>query len=83
MIRALGGPVDDPILILGLSDENQMRLRLGEPITVRLDEMRPGTRVRTVVLVAGETEESIMDDLRASLGVDNVARPEYGPGPGQ
>lgn len=78
MIRALGGDSEDPVLLLGLSDENWRRLRTGQPISVNVDEMAPGLRVRRVLLIAGETEAAIMDDLRAHLGVENVARPKYG-----
>jgi hypothetical protein len=77
MIRALGGDRADPVLILGLSDENWRRLRAGQPISVDLGELEPGLRTGRVLLLAGETEAAIMDDLRAHLGAENVSPPEY------
>jgi hypothetical protein len=77
MIRGLGGDRADPTLILGLSDENWRRLRGGQPIIVDVGELTAGLRVGRVLLLAGETEAVILDDLRATLGVDNVHPPEY------
>lgn len=65
MIKALGGDPAEPLLVIGLSDENWQRLRAGQPITFDLDALRPGVRARRVLLLGGPTEDSIMDDLRA------------------
>lgn len=75
MIKALSNG-DDPVLILGLSDENWRRLRAGRPIALKLDDLRPGARTGTVVLLGGPDEASLIEDLRAMAPTRLVQQPE-------
>lgn len=63
MIKATGRTPDgDTVLILGLSRLNTERLLDGKPIKVDgLDVGLPGIQV---VLVGGETEQAIGDDMQ-------------------
>jgi hypothetical protein len=63
MIKALLGT---EVAILGLSRRNVDLLLSGKPIMVNLAEL--GLRHQQVILIAGETEESILEDLRAING---------------
>lgn len=64
MIRAVGhGPNNEPLILLGLSDENIRRLRDGQPIHVLLSEL--GLDVH-VAIFYGETEEQMARDLEAA-----------------
>lgn len=67
MIRAVGrhGTDGRPVLIIGLSRRNCERLLEGDPIP--FDAIPWGVDAH-VVIVAGETEESITEDFR-KLGV--------------
>ncbi len=66
MIKAVGtGRTGRPLVVLGLSDENWARLRAGRPILVELAELSPTLPALSVVLLGGDTEQSLMDDLRA------------------
>lgn len=51
-------------VILGLSDENWRRLREGQPIMVQLHDLDPELPTLGVILMGGETEESLAEDLR-------------------
>jgi hypothetical protein len=68
LIKALTREIGkQPMLILGLSDENWQRLRnggdegLGQPIKFDLAEL--GLPPLIVVITGGETEEKLRDDL--------------------
>lgn len=64
MIKATGGGRDGvPFLLLGLSAENCRRLVAGQPIRVRADQVDPRLPALNVLLVGGETEESIAVQL--------------------
>lgn len=64
MIKAVArGPASTNV-ILGLSDGNWARLRKGEPILVRLRELDPDLPDIGVILLGGETEQSLAEDLR-------------------
>lgn len=60
MIKALLG---HDVAVLGLTRTNIERLLDNKPIMVNLAEI--GLRSQKVVIIAGETEESIMEDLRS------------------
>lgn len=49
----------------GLSDENWARLRAGKPILVNLREMHPELPELSVMLLGGDTEDSLAEDFRA------------------
>lgn len=74
MIKALTTPGDDGsrVLVLGLSDDNWQRLRDGQPIPVRLQDLDPSLAPYTVLLVGGPDEESIYQDLRAHVRIREV-----------
>jgi hypothetical protein len=57
------------ILVLGLSRENTRRLLAGQPIEVRAHETDPRLPELTVLLVGGETEQAIADQLRRDIPV--------------
>lgn len=80
MIKALtpAGAPGPSVAILGLSDENWRRLRAGQPIAVKLDDLEPGRTVDTVVLLAGATEEELYEDLRARMPIREVHAPQGG-----
>jgi hypothetical protein len=64
MIKATGGTKDGtPMLILGLSRENTVRLLAGQPIHVRVDEVDPRMPAMHVVLMGGENEDAIATEL--------------------
>lgn len=67
MIKAVGSGADGPIVFLGLSRENCTRLLANQPIPVRLRELSPDLPDLTIVLIGGETEADMAEDLR-SLG---------------
>jgi hypothetical protein len=67
-------------VILGLSDLNWARLRTGQPIAVRLQEMDPELPPLTVVVIGGPDEDSMFEDLRANVKINQVhGRPEEDP----
>lgn len=71
MIKAKGKTHEgDPLYILGLSRENMRRLMKGEPIVV---DMRKEYGDRAVVIiVGGETEEAIRDELLKHYDPDKI-----------
>lgn len=82
MIKALSSVAPDgrQTLILGLSDENWHRLRHDDqPIPVTLSDLDPGLPPITVLIVAGPTEESMYEDLRARVPIRDVHRPTPSP----
>ncbi len=65
MIKAVATLADGRTAVfLGLSRDNTVRLHEGKPIPVRLRELHPDLPDLDVVLVAGETEDDIREDLR-------------------
>lgn len=74
MLKALStaGPEGQRTLVLGLSDENWARLRAGQPIPVRLQDLDPALPPLTVVLMGGSTEAELFEDLRANVRVRTV-----------
>lgn len=66
MIKAVGGPPGEPVLILGLSKLNTERLLANQPIRISPEEVeKMGLPSMTIVLLGGDTENDIMEDLRA------------------
>jgi hypothetical protein len=66
MIKVTGTLKDgSQFVTLGLSDENWRRLRAGQPVLVRLRELDPALPDLAVLVVGGEDEPSIVEDLRA------------------
>ncbi len=89
MLKAYGTTGERRLLVLGLSIEN--RLRLGEdlPILIGAPELAamgiPMAEPFSIVLVGGDTEESIAEDLRAHGlpdpgGIPHGSGLETGPG---
>lgn len=78
MIKAVTTTTDGrPAVFLGLSRENTTRLHEGKPIVVRLRELHLGLPDLDVMLIAGETEDDIAEDLLRVLGpMPNVSDEE-------
>lgn len=57
-------------LIFGLSKDNISRLQKGMPIAFNLKEM--GLEDRRVVIMFGETEEKIFEELEANIDVNKT-----------
>jgi hypothetical protein len=69
VIKASGATADGtPVLVLGLSAENSRRLHAGQPIQLRADHVDPRLPELSVLLVAGDTEDSIATELRELFG---------------
>jgi len=66
MIKFLAGPEGEErrILGLGLSEENWRRLRMDRPILIDLTELGFTGPTTQLLIIAGETEDSIIADLR-------------------
>lgn len=71
MIKASGKTGDGkPLLILGLSRENLDRLPLDQPIAIRPEQLAElGMPEMTIVILGGETEQDIAEDISALGGV--------------
>ncbi len=72
MIKAHGIREGIPYTVLGLSIENRLRLGEGQPIVITTSELQrlgipraAAVAVGNIVLCGGDTEESIVADLRA------------------
>lgn len=64
MIKAVANlPNGRKALIVGLSRENTRRLLRGMPITFRAEDL--GLPAMDVIVVAGATENDIIEDLRS------------------
>ncbi len=71
MIKASAkGPGGKPLLILGLSRKNTEMLLAGHPISVELKAFTG--IVGTVLLMAGETEQDIVRELKPLMGPATV-----------
>jgi hypothetical protein len=64
VIKAVGTGRGGPVVFLGLSRENTRRLLANQPIRVRSRELHADLPDLTVVLLGGETEDDIAEDLR-------------------
>lgn len=64
MIQAVASGPGGTLVFLGLSRENTRRLLADQPIRVRLQDLDAGLPEVTVILLGGETEEDIAEDLR-------------------
>jgi hypothetical protein len=69
VIKGAGQTGDgQPLLLLGLSEENMARLVAGEPILIRAEELVAlGVPAMQVVICYGKTEAAILKDLRATI----------------
>lgn len=66
MIKAAGQTGDGrPLVILGFSQENQERLLGNQPIVVKLADLDARLPDMDIIILGGETEASIFEDLRA------------------
>jgi hypothetical protein len=63
-----------PVVGLGLTDENWRRLRLGQPIIVKLREMIDSDL--EILLIGGETEDALTEQLAPMIGPRTVFRHE-------
>jgi len=61
---------DTPVYVLGLSDENILRLRSNKPIIVKLEDMGGPPGLGEVMICWGKTERDIVDYLAPSIGPD-------------
>lgn len=66
LTAVINGPDGGSVLLLGLSRENTRRLHADKPIPVRAHQIDPRLPELTVLLVGGETEQTIAADLRAA-----------------
>jgi hypothetical protein len=62
------------VIGLGLTDENWRRLRLGQPIVVKLREMIDSDL--EILLIGGETEYTLTEQLAPMIGPKTVLRRE-------
>lgn len=68
MIKAVAkGKRGQPVVILGLSAENMKRLMANKPIPVKLRQLHPDLPDLDILILGGQTEDDIAEDLR-SLG---------------
>jgi hypothetical protein len=52
----------EPLYLLGLSGENVVRLMRGSPVHIKLKDI--GGKEGEILIMVGETEETIMAELR-------------------
>lgn len=65
MIKATGALKDGtPLLVIGLSRENTRRLHDDQPIAFRADHVDPRLAPLEILLIAGDTEDSIAERLK-------------------
>lgn len=56
-----------PIGIVGIVNENILRMRAGMPLDINIKEITPpGTRINRLVVHLAETHEQIVDELEQS-----------------
>jgi hypothetical protein len=79
VIKGAGATGDgQPLLLLGLSEENMARLVAGEPILIRAEELVAlGVPAMQVVICYGKTEAAILKELRA-LKIPGVKKSDSG-----
>lgn len=70
MIKFIGSQQDGKrkLIGLGLSEGNLQKLRQGQPIHVNLVEMDQALRDWDLMIFWGETEQSMVDELKPALG---------------
>jgi len=65
MIKFLGDHEGTPLVGLGLSEENVNRLKQGNPILIKTDEVEKLLGVKAEIFIFyGQTEESMTADLK-------------------
>jgi hypothetical protein len=62
-----------PIVGLGLTDENWRRLRLGQPIVVKLRELLDSPI--EILIIAGEDEYAMTEQLASLIGPNTRVNP--------
>lgn len=62
----------EPVVVLGLSGENVVRLMQGRPVPLDMAEL--GLPSLQVVIVYGDTEDAIRQDLVRSFGTPKETR---------
>jgi hypothetical protein len=66
MIRAALNTTKGPIGIIGINQENFMRMKAGMPLNINLQEITPkGARMNRVIIHYADTYEQVVDDLIA------------------
>lgn len=70
MIKAVGEAGGKRFLLIGLSDENIRRLINGQPIRFQLPE--PLDPTSNVFIIAGTTEEIMMEQIKESWAAHDV-----------
>lgn len=64
MIKAALQTNKGPIGIIGITDENIVRMRAGMPLDIDLKEITPpNTRINRVVIHLAHTHEEVVDDM--------------------
>lgn len=65
MIRFVLGTTHGPIAIVGICDENLIRMQAGMPLDIDIKRLAPhGMRINRVVVHLGHTYEQVLDDMR-------------------
>ena len=73
MIKALGATDDEtPVYVLGLSDENILRLRSHKPIRVKLEEMGGPPGSGEVMICWGKTDSDLVEYVAPTMGPDTT-----------
>jgi hypothetical protein len=68
MIRAALNTTKGPIGIIGINQENFMRMKAGMPLNINLQEITPkGARMNRVIIHYADTYEQVVDDLIEKL----------------
>lgn len=73
MVKMLGTKDGRTFLGIGLSYSNLERLKAGRPIHFNAEEMHlPAIAVSDVIIFAGETEDSMRDELQQAGALDGT-----------
>ena len=79
VIKAAGMAGDRPLLVIGLSAENVRRLQEGQPVSFSTEGMP--LPVLQVLVVVGDTEETITKELSQAMPVRRVVHVPVGADP--
>lgn len=64
MIRAALQTDKGPIGLIGITEENVLRMRAGMPLDINIKEITPpNTRINRVVIHLAGTHEEVLDDM--------------------
>lgn len=65
-----------PLLILGLSEINLLKLAQGNPVPIKVDDVVPGVAL-DVLIMGGKTEQAMLDEFKKmGWDMDRVPRGE-------